>query len=40
MRAGSVLWGYASEAVLTALQPDALFREPQDILDYVAAHRG
>ncbi len=39
MRAGSVLWGYASEAVLTALQPDALFREPQDILDYVAAHR-
>ncbi len=39
MRAGSVLWGYASETVLTALQPDALFREPQDILDYVAAHR-
>jgi phosphoglycolate phosphatase len=40
MRAGSVLWGYASEAVLSALGPDALFREPQDILDYVAAHRG
>jgi phosphoglycolate phosphatase len=40
MRAGSVLWGYASEAVLTALQPDATFREPQDILDYIAAHRG
>jgi phosphoglycolate phosphatase len=40
MRAGSVLWGYASEAVLTALAPDALFREPQDIVDYVAAHRG
>ncbi|KRC80412.1 HAD-IA family hydrolase [Sphingomonas sp. Root241] len=39
MRAGSVLWGYASEAVLTALQPDALFRKPQDIIDYVAAHR-
>ncbi|HWU95043.1 MAG TPA: HAD-IA family hydrolase [Sphingomonas sp.] len=39
MRAGSVLWGYASEAVLTALAPDALFREPQDIIDYVAAHR-
>ncbi|MDV3458348.1 HAD hydrolase-like protein [Sphingomonas sp. HF-S4] len=40
MRAGSVLWGYASEAVLIALGPDATFREPQDILDYVAAHRG
>lgn len=40
MRAGSVLWGYASEAVLTALAPDALFREPQDIIDFVAAHRG
>lgn len=39
MRAGSVLWGYASEEVLTALEPDALFRTPQDILDYVAAHR-
>ncbi len=39
MRAGSVLWGYASEEGLTALQPDALFRTPQDILDYVAAHR-
>lgn len=39
MRAGSVLWGYASETVLTGLNPDALFREPQDILDYVAAHR-
>ena len=39
MRAGSVLWGYASEAVLTALEPDALFRKPQDIIDYVAAHR-
>jgi phosphoglycolate phosphatase len=40
MRAGSVLWGYAAEGVLAALEPDALFREPQDILDYVAAHRG
>ncbi|WP_404338392.1 HAD-IA family hydrolase [Sphingomonas sp. MMS12-HWE2-04] len=39
MRAGSVLWGYASEAVLRALNPDALFRSPQEILDYVAAHR-
>lgn len=40
MRAGAVLWGYASEAVLTAHAPDTLFRAPQDILDYVAAHRG
>lgn len=39
MRAGSVLWGYAAEGVLAKLNPDALFREPQDILDYVAAHR-
>ncbi|MCW3845906.1 HAD hydrolase-like protein [Sphingomonas sp. LB-2] len=39
MRAGSVLWGYAAEDLLAALKPDALFREPQDILDYVAAHR-
>ena len=39
MRAGSVLWGYAAETVLTTLKPDALFREPQDILDYVAKHR-
>jgi phosphoglycolate phosphatase len=39
MRAGSVLWGYASEAALARLGPDALFRAPQDILDYVAAHR-
>ncbi|AQR74455.1 HAD-IA family hydrolase [Sphingomonas sp. LM7] len=39
MRAGSVLWGYASETALGALEPDALFREPQDILDYIAAHR-
>ena len=39
MRAGSVLWGYASEEVLTALGPDALFRTPRDILDYLGAHR-
>lgn len=39
MRAGSVLWGYAAEHALVATQPDALFREPQDILDFVAAHR-
>lgn len=40
MRAGSVLWGYASEAALARAEPDAMFRAPQDILDYVAAHRG
>ncbi|NIJ21597.1 phosphoglycolate phosphatase [Sphingomonas naasensis] len=39
MRAGSVLWGYASEKVLVAHAPDTLFREPQDIVAYVAAHR-
>ena len=39
MRAGSVLWGYAAEELLTAMRPDALFRTPKDILDYVAAHR-
>jgi phosphoglycolate phosphatase len=40
MRCGAVLWGYASEEVLTGLNPDALFRTPEDIVDYVAAHRG
>lgn len=39
MRAGSVLWGYAAEKVLAAHNPDVTFREPQDILDYVGAHR-
>lgn len=39
MRAGSVLWGYASEEVLTGLNPDATFRTPEDILAYVEAHR-
>lgn len=39
MRCGSVLWGYASESVLAALEPDALFREPEDIIAYVEAHR-
>ena len=40
MRCGSVLWGYAGEALLVDMKPDALFRTPQDIIDYVAAHRG
>jgi phosphoglycolate phosphatase len=40
MQVGSVLWGYAHEQALAAARPDALFRAPQDILDYVAAHRG
>lgn len=39
MRAGAVLWGYASEAVLIAHQPDTCFATPQDIIDYVAANR-
>ncbi|AJP74157.1 HAD hydrolase-like protein [Sphingomonas hengshuiensis] len=39
MRAGSVLWGYASEEALTAMKPDTKFRTPQDILDFVARHR-
>jgi len=39
MRAGSVLWGYASEEVLTALAPDVTFRTPEDILDYVETNR-
>ena len=40
MRCGSVLWGYAGEALLVEMKPDALFRTPQDIVDYVAAHSG
>ncbi len=39
MRAGSVLWGYAAEELLSAMEPDVMFRTPQDILDYVDAHR-
>ncbi|MES2989488.1 MAG: HAD hydrolase-like protein, partial [Pseudomonadota bacterium] len=39
MQAGSVLWGYNSEDALAKTRPDALFRAPKDILDYVAAHR-
>jgi phosphoglycolate phosphatase len=39
MRAGSVLWGYASEEVLAGLNPDVTFRTPEDILAYVQAHR-
>jgi phosphoglycolate phosphatase len=39
MRAGSVLWGYAAEELLAAMQPDVMFRTPQDIVDYVSASR-
>ncbi len=39
MRAGSVLWGYAAEELLAAMQPDVMFRTPQDIIDYVSAGR-
>ncbi|UZK67611.1 HAD hydrolase-like protein [Sphingomonas sp. M1-B02] len=40
MRAGSVLWGYASEAALAGQAPDTLFRTPEEILAYVAGRRG
>jgi phosphoglycolate phosphatase len=39
MQAGSVLWGYAAEDALAGTRPDALFREPQDILDYLERQR-
>lgn len=39
MRAGSVLWGYASEEVLAGMNPDVMFRTPEDILSYVEANR-
>jgi phosphoglycolate phosphatase len=39
MRAGSVLWGYAAEEALAELKPDVMFRTPEDILAYIAAHR-
>ena len=38
MRAGAVLWGYASEAALAAHRPDTFFSAPEDILDFVAAN--
>ncbi len=40
MRAGSVLWGYAAEDLLTGMSPDAVFRTPEDIVRYVSQHRG
>ncbi|MCW3836413.1 HAD hydrolase-like protein [Sphingomonas canadensis] len=39
MRCGSVLWGYASEAVLAKHRPDVMFRAPDEILAFVKAHR-
>lgn len=39
MRAGSVLWGYASEGALAALSPDVMFNAPEEILEYVESHR-
>jgi phosphoglycolate phosphatase len=39
MRAGSVLWGYASEEVLAGMGPDVMFRSPDEIVAYVAANR-
>lgn len=39
MRAGSVLWGYASETVLTGMAPDVMFRETEEIVAYIMANR-
>lgn len=36
MRTGAVLWGYAAEEALTALEPDVLFRSHQELLSFVA----
>ena len=33
--AGAVLWGYANPEMLTAMQPDATFATPQDVVDYL-----
>ena len=39
-RSGLLLFGYASEAALLAAKPDTVFRRPEEIMEYVAAHRG
>lgn len=39
VRAGAVTWGYASTDALVAAKPDALFRAPEDILEYIRRHR-
>lgn len=36
LRAGAVLWGYASESALTATKPDAIFRSPDEILEFLS----
>lgn len=35
MRAGAVLWGYAAEDALAALNPDVVFHTHQDLLSYL-----
>lgn len=39
MRAGSVLWGYASEEALREIGPDVFFQEPGDILAFLERNR-
>ncbi|WP_188055924.1 MULTISPECIES: HAD-IA family hydrolase [unclassified Sphingosinithalassobacter] len=39
MRAGSVLWGYASEEALAGAAPNALFRQIDEIAEFVARHQ-
>ncbi|WP_239987428.1 HAD hydrolase-like protein [Sphingosinithalassobacter portus] len=39
MRAGSVLWGYASETALTGMAPDVMFRSTDEIVAYILANR-
>lgn len=38
MRAGSVLWGYASEDVLRGVGPDVCFNSLDEIVDFVTRH--
>ncbi|QIG81996.1 HAD hydrolase-like protein [Sphingosinithalassobacter tenebrarum] len=39
MRAGSVLWGYASETALAGVAPDVTFRTTEEIVEYVSMNR-
>ncbi|MFZ5749316.1 MAG: HAD hydrolase-like protein [Pseudomonadota bacterium] len=39
MRSAAVLWGYASHEALGALDPEAMFATPDDILSFVEANR-
>ena len=37
--AAVVLWGYANRAILTALQPDAMFDSPGEVIDFLLGDR-